>query len=243
MPKKKDKDKLPNELIFLKNRDKDNHESWSNGRNLLNFPKPYRMLLFGSPNSGKTNFIHNVIMRADPPFEKIYVFHPDSQSREYAMLGDHIEMLESMPDKLFCDPKLKNLLILDDIEYKNLSKVDKASLDRLTGYTSTHRNCSVMLTSQDAINVPPSVRRNSNIFVLYKNVPDLNSLAQVASKISLTADKLFSIFNSCMPNQRDSLCIDLTQGTPAKMRINGFKKIQEIDDSKKKSRLSKFADV
>jgi hypothetical protein len=240
MPKKKDK--LPKELIFLPNPDKRNHESWSNGRDLLDFPKPYRMVLFGNPRSGKTCFIHNVIMRAEPAFEKIYVFHPDPESREYAMLGDHVEMLESMPDKLFCDPKLKNLLILDDIEYKNLSKVDKASLDRLTGYTSTHRNCSVMLTAQDAFNIPASVRRNSNIFILWRNVPDLNSLAQVATKVGLTADKLFAIFNSCMPGQRDSLCLDLTQGTPAPMRVNAYKKIQQIDD-KKKSRLSKFADV
>tara|TARA_R110000744_G_scaffold206441_4_gene325028 strand:+ start:1048 stop:1767 length:720 start_codon:yes stop_codon:yes gene_type:complete len=238
MPKKQKN--LPNELIFLPNADKQSHEKWKDGRNLLNFPKPYRMLLFGSPGSGKTNFIHNVIMRADPPFEKIYVFHPDPESREYAMLGNHVEMLDSMPSKLFCDPKLKNLLILDDIEYKNLNKEDKASFDRLSGYTSTHRNCSLMITSQDAINVPASVRRNTNIFILYKNVPDLNSLAQIASKVGLNADKLFSIFDNCMQGQRDNLTIDLTQGSPAKFRVNGFRKIKEVSASNKKERLTKY---
>jgi hypothetical protein len=239
MPKKL---KLPKEMIFFPNPDKKGHEKWTPGRDLLDFPKPYRMVLFGNPNSGKTAYITNIIMRAEPAFDKIYVFHPDPESREYAMLGDHVEMLDEMPDKLFCNPKLKNLLILDDIEYKNLSKVDKASLDRLTGYTSTHRNCCVILTAQDAFNIPPSVRRNANIFFLWKNVPDLNSLAQVATKVGLTADKLFSIFNSCMPGQRDSLCLDLTQGTPAPMRVNGYKRIAQISD-KKKTRDTEYDEI
>jgi hypothetical protein len=234
------KNKLPAELIYLPNSDKLSHEKWYKGRDLLNFPKPYRMLLFGSPNSGKTNFIMNVVMRADPPFQKIYILHPDPESKEYSMLGDHVEMLEEIPDKLFCDPKLKNLLILDDIEYKNLSKEHKASFDRLSGYTSTHRNCSLLITSQDAINVPASVRRNTSIFVLYKNVPDLNSLAQVATKVGLSADKLFSIFETCMHNQRDSLCIDLTAESPAKMRVNGYKKIREVSEGVSKKRNAKY---
>jgi hypothetical protein len=233
--------KLPQELIYLPNADKiDSHEKWYKGRDLLNFPKPFRMLCFGSPGSGKTNFIHNVIMRASPAYDKIYILHPDPESKEYAMLGSHVEMLDEMPDKLFCDPKLKNLLILDDIEYKNLSKEHKASLDRLTGYTSTHRNCCVILTAQDSINVPASVRRNTNIFVLYKNVPDLNSLAQVATKVGLSADKLFSIFDTCMEGQRDSLCIDLTAESPAKMRVNGYKKIREVSEGVKKNRNAKY---
>jgi hypothetical protein len=239
------KNTLPeNELIYLPNPDKQNAEKWYKGRNLMNFPKPYRMLLMGSPGSGKTNFIHNVILRANPPFEKIYVFHPDAfESKEYSVLGDHVQMLDSMPDKLFCDPSIRNLLILDDIEYKNLNKIDKGSLDRLTGYTSTHRNLCVLLTAQDSYNVPPSVRRNANIFVLWKNSPDLTSLASVASKVSMNADKLFSIFNSCMTEgSRDSLTIDLTMKTPAPMRINGYKKIQQVGDleKSKKERESKF---
>jgi hypothetical protein len=235
------KTKLPkNQLIYFPNADKKNHEKWHKGRDLMDFPKPYRMLLFGSPNSGKTNFIFNIIMLAEPAFDKIYILHPDPDSQEYAMLKDHVEMLTEIPDKLFCDPKLKNLLILDDIEYKNLSKIDKANFDRLSGYTSTHRNCSLLITSQDAINVPASVRRNTSIFILYKNVPDLNSLAQVATKVGLSADKLFSIFDTCMEGQRDSLCIDLTAESPAKMRVNGYKKIIEVSDEIKKNRNAKY---
>jgi hypothetical protein len=76
--------------------------------------------------------------------------------------------------------------------------------------------------------------------VLYKNVPDLNSLASVATKVGLSADKLFSIFDTCMEGQRDSLCIDLTANSPAKMRVNGYKKIREVSEGVKKNRNAKY---
>lgn len=235
---------LPNELIFMPNADKSNHEKWTKGRCIMNFPKPYRMVLCGSPGSGKTNMIYNVILRAKPAFERIYVFHPDAESREYSLLGEHVEMLTEMPTPTFCDPEFKNLLILDDICFKNLSKIDKGYLDRLTGYTSTHRNLCVIITAQDSFNIAPSVRRNASIFMLWRNSPDISSLATLSSRVGLNADKLFSIFDTCMKEgSRDSLCLDLTMGSPAPMRINGFKKIQSIkqlDDAKKK-RESKFA--
>jgi hypothetical protein len=242
--KKSKKEKLPNELVYMPNKDKQNHERWTKNRCIMNFPKPYRMVLCGSPGSGKTNFIYNVIMRADPPFERLFVFHPDSESLEYSLLGEHVEMLTEMPIPTFCDPSVKNLLILDDICFKNLSKIDKANLDRLTGYTSTHRNCTVIITAQDSFNIAPSVRRNASIFVLWKNSPDLSSLATLASRVGLNAKTLFNIFDTCMKEgSRDSLCLDLTMNSPAAMRINGFKKIQstkQIDESKK-NRMNKFS--
>jgi hypothetical protein len=224
---KKDSFKLPkNQLVFLKNKDKDFHEKWYQGRNLLNIPHPFRALLFGSPNSGKTNMIFNLIMRANPPFQKIYILHPDPDSKEYSVLDDNCVMLNEIPEIDFCDPDCKNLLIVDDIELKTLKKQEKARLDRICSYSSTHRNLSICCTSQDCFNVPPTIRRSANIFFLYKNVPDLSSLATVASRTGLNSTQLFNIFSLC-DNIRDCLCIDLTPNSPARLRLNGFKKVDK----------------
>ena len=216
-------DKLPpKKLFYLPNKDKSNHEKWYKGRDLLNIPKPARIVLVGCPGSGKSNYIKNLILRAEPPYQKIYLLHPDEESKDYEDLGeDEIIRLDDIPDIDFCDPKVKNLLIIDDINLSNLKKDQKSRLDRLCGYCSTHRNLSVFLTSQDMFNILPSVRRNASVFVLYKNVPDLSSLATVASRTGLTSKKLFDIFEQC-ENTRDSVMIDLTPESPAKIRINGY---------------------
>ena len=78
--KRKNKVKLPKELIHIKNLDKSWHESWDdkedeNGLDILDFPHPFRMLLCGKVNARKTNTIKNIIIRQNPPFENIYLFH------------------------------------------------------------------------------------------------------------------------------------------------------------------------
>lgn len=47
--KKKRRKPLPNELLIIDNPDKVWHESWTKGRNILNFPHPFRAVLFGPP--------------------------------------------------------------------------------------------------------------------------------------------------------------------------------------------------
>jgi energy-coupling factor transporter ATP-binding protein EcfA2 len=220
MPKKEAK--LPkNKLFYLPNKDKSNHEKWYPKRDLLNIPKPCRVVLVGNPGSGKTNFVKNLILRADPVYQKIYLLHPDEDSKDYDDLGDDIIKLKTIPSLDFCSPDKKNLLIVDDIALTNLSKIDRSKLDRLCGYCSTHRNLSIFLTSQDMFNIIPSVRRNASVFVLYKNCPDLASLSTVASRTGLNSQKLFKIFSKCTSN-RDSIMIDLTAESPAKLRINGY---------------------
>ena len=65
------KAKLPKELIIIKNPDKQFHEAWKEGRNMVNVPHPFRMVCFGPPNVGKSTVVKNILLRADPPFEEI----------------------------------------------------------------------------------------------------------------------------------------------------------------------------
>ena len=54
---------LPNRIL---NPDKQFHESWSSGRNLLNIPHPFRAVFLGPPGSGKSTAVKNIILRIQP---------------------------------------------------------------------------------------------------------------------------------------------------------------------------------
>jgi len=165
--------------------------------------------------------VKNLILRQEPPFEEIFVIHCDSgYTREYDDLGK-VEMLSEIPDPEDWEGIKKTLVVLDDLEFKGMSKHQKRCLDRLFGYVSTHKNISCILCSQDPFNVPAIVRRCSNLWVLWKG-NDLDSMANVARKSGMKASDLKYMFDNLLPEHRDSLWIDSTSGTPYPLRKNGF---------------------
>ena len=63
-------------LAVFPNADKKDHETWASkgATNIMNFPCPFRMILSGPPNSGKTSAIHNIVLFQEPPFEEVEHF-------------------------------------------------------------------------------------------------------------------------------------------------------------------------
>ena len=217
--------KLPNKIIALPNADKEFHEKWYNNRSLLNFPHPFRSVITGPPNVGKTTIIKNILMRQHPPFEEVFIIHCDGNfTQEYDDL-EGCQFLDEIPSPEQWEGEKKSCVILDDLEYKLMSKEQKRSLDRLFGYVSTHKNISVMLTAQDAFNIPCIVRRCSNLFIFWKST-DMDSLAQISRKSGLKSDEMKNIFKHVCNEHRDSLWIDLTYKRPAPLRKNGFQIIE-----------------
>lgn len=218
------KAKLPKKMIVMKNPDKVWHESWYKGRDLVDIVHPFRLLLFGPPNTGKSNTLRNVILRAgvgkNQPFEDIMVVHCDPDyTKEYKDLD--CTMLNEIPTPDQWAGEVKTLVILEDLEFKNMSKQDRRSIDRLYGYVSTHKNISVALCAQDAFNIPVSVRRTSNFFILWRT-PDIDSMANIARRTGMKKDQFIDIFDRLLPDFHDSLWIDLTPGTKQKLRKNGY---------------------
>lgn len=217
---------FPDELIHIPNVEKQYHESWVKGRNLLNFPHPYRMLLLGGVNSGKTNIIKNIVLRANPKFVEIFLYHcGGSYTKEYEDI--EFTCLEEIPDpddERF-DPKQKKLLIIEDKEFKFMAKDELKRLDRAFGYVSTHRNLSIICTGQDFFNLPAPVRRMSNIFVIWKT-KDLDTLKTIGRRLGFTKDELVDLIRSHLKKPRDSLWLDGTFETPGKVRVNGFQVLQ-----------------
>lgn len=222
--KKVKKLRLPNKLIAMPNPDKKFHEHWDDNRNMLNIPHPYRLVCVGKPNVGKTTVVKNLLLRARPEFEEVFVIHCDGgYTKEYNDIDT--EILNHIPPPDSWEGEVKTLVIIDDLDLTNLSKEQKGNLDRLFGYCSTHKNISVVLCSQNFTNIPAICRRCANFFVIWKT-NDMDAMSGVGRKSGLKPDKFKSIFYNDMKGHRDSLWIDLTDGSPYPVRKNGFEVIE-----------------
>lgn len=218
--------KLPNKIIALKNPDKKFHEKWHNKRNLLNIPHPFRAIICGPPNSGKTLIIKNILLRAKPDFKEVFVIHCDGDfTKEYDDIDATI--LEDIPAPTEWEGKKKTLIVLDDIDYTGMNKEQSKNLNRLFGFCSTHKNISICLTSQNYFDIPASIKRMANFFIIWKNM-DSDSFKMIAKKCGMKAEDFIYIFKHIIGDDpHNSLWIDLTEKSPAKLRKNGFEVIAE----------------
>ena len=217
--------KLPDQLIPIPNADKAFHEKWTKGRNKLNIPHPFRAVCLGPPNSGKSTIVKNLLLRADPQFEEVFVVHCDpNYTKEYDDVCGI--MLESIPAPEQWEGALKTLVILDDLEFKGMSKDQRRCLDRLFGFVSTHKNISCILCSQDPFNVPPIVRRCSNLWILWK-CSDLDAMSTCARKTGVPLKQLFTQLNI---DGHNSLWLDMTEKSPYPIRKNGYTVVRKESD-------------
>ena len=214
------KNTLPKEIIALPNIDKQFHEKWNQKRDMLNIAHPFRGVFLGPPNCGKGTVVTNILLRAKPEFEEIFVIHCDPEyTKEWESIG--ATMLDDIPAPEEWEGKVKTLVILDDLEYKGMNKQTRRNLDRLWGFCSTHKHISCCLLAQDAFNVPPIIRRCSNLWVLWK-INDLDSMSACARKTGMKVDEFRYIFDNFIKDTHDSLWIDQTHKTPYPLRINGY---------------------
>jgi hypothetical protein len=175
---------------------------------LSNWAKPFRCLIQGLPDCGKTCLIKNIITRQKPFFTKIYLFHPNERTQEYD--GINYEMLTEIPSPeeaidLF-DPLEQNLLIIDDKQFVTASKVQKMNLDKLLSYISTHNNLSVLIACQNLFTQNISSQSTyCNIFCLF-GVHNLLNLYHLAAKVGLSYDKLKHLLRN-IKNDHDFIVI------------------------------------
>jgi hypothetical protein len=96
----------------------------------------------------------------------------------------------------------------------------------LFGYVSTHCGVSCIITSQDGYSIPVTVRRNLNVYVFWKS-PDRQAVAGLLRKAGLTKEHIQKVFNELLTSRFDNFTVDLTAGSPAMYRKNGFQIVDE----------------
>lgn len=225
-------------IVILENPDKKNNEAWTPDRDLMNFPCPSRIVLCGKPNSGKTNAILNILLKAEPRYEKIYLMHPsllgddtddetdgDCKVPEYRHI-DYEPLYEIPSPTFFKKNKGKSILIIDDVELKTLDKVQKKKLNKAVSYSSSHYNMTIIISTQDSFTqLPVCVLRFCNVFVLWK-FNDLLYMKMLLNRAGIskrTAEKISNEMEGY--NLHDNFCVDGTLDSPMKYRKNFYRPI------------------
>jgi len=231
--------KIDKKILILPNYDKDivNKEKWDKDRDPLNFPHPYRLLLASiQPNVGKTNLIHNILLRANPPFKKIYLFHLGGETtQEYKDVD--CELLNEIPepnDSMFDKKAEKQLLIIEDQNSSYFKKEVMLKFDRFLGYTSSHLGLSIICSTQSFWNVPKPIRELCNIYIIWKS-KDIDSLKLIGKKCGLSKEEIIYLMFEYVKDYHDSLWLDCSKYSPYPVRINGYQIIPS-DLIKQKSR-------
>lgn len=210
-------------MICLQNPDKTAHESWYEGRHLADIPSPARILMIGRPNSGKGTVAQQFILNANPPYEKIIVFHCARECTsewDDVVLDKDTDIVDELPPLSYWgeDPNQKKLLIIDDVDLSNLPRDVKKTLDRTLGFTSTHCNLNVIITAQDLLQIRPNIRRLCNFYCLWK-VADVDTLSVLARRVGIRRKYFMQIMKK-FKNYHSFLCVDMTVGSPAPVRLN-----------------------
>jgi len=113
------------------------------------------------------------------------------------------------------------LCILEDLNYVNMSKEQKDRFERLYGYASTHKNVSCMQTAQDPFRIVPSVRRRSNVFVLW-NKNDTDMIRTLPRKTSVSAERVMHVLEQQCQGAHE---LEFTPISPASYRKNGYERV------------------
>lgn len=236
--KKKKKSQLPKELIYIPNQDKSFHEKYEGDEDPLDFTHPVRILLASGakPNLRKTNTAKNIVVRQQPPFERIYLIHCGGKvTKEYEDFN--AELLEEIPepyDTEVFDPKVKTLLILEDLNFRSKSKKQLKNLDRLYGYTSTHQNLSIICCVQNFFSIPHGIRMMSNVFIVWKAI-DRDQMEIIRRRLDCPKDKWHGLLD-LLKQPWDSLWFDFTSGTKYPIRINGYTIVEQASEKKEEEK-------
>jgi len=223
--------KVPKTIMDFGNDDKLIQESWNDpgrARDLAKFPIPFRMLIIAGPGAGKTNLCKNLVAHILP--DELYVIHEDADSTAEWDDADPTEILPDAPpldfwtelrDRDLKDGKPKRrLAVIDDLEFTGSKKKDREkNIAILMRYASTHCSLGVILCHQSFFDLPPLVKKMSNVFVIFK--PRARTeMTTIEDRIGLPKGDLADLFNTIATRPRDSICADFTVGTPAPLRLN-----------------------
>ena len=235
--KKKRVPKIPNELIKIKNSDKDTGnwmETWDEPANRSPgcLPHSFRLVCLGGVGRGKTNAMKQLFLQHQSTarkFKKLYIITCDAQSTEWLDCEPDAIMTE-MPDPYMFDTGEKTCLILDDYEMQRMDSDSTRKLATLFRFISSPKSVSIMASYQSFFCLVPICRKVANCFIIYKPTSKAE-LTVIANRVGLDAHDLKQMFKQFCTEYYDFIMIDMTKNTPYPIRKNIYQSISYASDS------------
>lgn len=236
---------LPSKILPIKCPDKIGlDDAWTAGRDPLNYPV-FRQLLVSPPGSGKSTVLKNQLLRMK--FQRIYVVLPKkSESVEWNECTDPEYIFNSgeipdIPTIAKDSQEIKTIIIFDDVNFDDLNKEQQTAIISLWRHYSSHYGIWCAVTCHNFSDVDKTLRRSSNLFTLFGNVPDLVSMQQVFQKSGITKDKFERLWKLCKSNH-DHIQIDLIKNSKdfkLRVRFNSVTPVlfrEDLVEEKKKKK-------
>jgi hypothetical protein len=246
----------------IPNPEKKKSEKWADdpNRDLLDFPRPFRWGILGAVSCGKTSLILNYLVRSHH-YDNIFIMHPqtynpnipledeasnnniivpDAQIPEYK--GVQFIGLSYLPSMKYFDNIANkfNLFIIDDCDLctfmRKRRELREERLNKLFSYVSSHKNVSIIVSSQDASSqLPGFCLKMCNVITIYKQL-DEYVVATLSRKISIGYRKLKALLALCK-GKHDNITFDFTDDTKYLHRLNIYQNIDiEYKDASTKQR-------
>lgn len=226
---------MSDKIHFIENLDKDTGwmETWDKGRSIGCIPHSFRLLALGGCGRGKTMQMKQIFLKhqmSNIPFKYLYIICPDAEESKEWDDCQPSDVFDYIPDLNIITGDDKSLIIIDDFEFKKMNKEDEKKLTTLFRFVSTHKNCSLMASYQSFFDCPSLLRKVSNVFIIYKPNSKLE-LQSIANRVGIEFEILKQCFKKYSSGYHDSIMIDMTKNTPAKIRKNIYEVIEYQSDS------------
>jgi hypothetical protein len=124
---------------------------------------------------------------------------------------------------------VKRAVILDDLEYTAANKQRLRDLAMLFRYCSSHKGLSIFLAHQSWFDTPIIVKKMANVYVVWKPRAR-NELAMIENRVGLPEGTMKDLYKTLATGPMDSICVDLTRGSPAPLRLNIFQPIEMVEE-------------
>ena len=189
----------------------------------LTFAHPFTCTISGASKCGKTALTKKILESSliQPPPQRVLFIYKRWQPlyTEMKLKMPHIQFIQGIPLNIdsddFLDPKVKNLIVLDD-QMSDLP--NNRNVSELFTEGSHHRNLSILNLTQNLF--PPgrqstTQRRNTQYMVLFKS-PMAQDQVRVLGRFMFPGklQQFMRVFDMATQQPYGYLAIDATQATP-----------------------------